>query len=187
MVEAGANDPGAPLPYEAVSSKIQSIAHHMSLDSFVFPIATLLPELCRYAVAEGQDATVGADPCWPVRLFLTLGVSHDMVVRVLEGVFETEDWGFRGAARTRIIELIVFAVGEWAADLRRRGGATKGSAIGPAVGELLQKCETELPAPGRGHNPGGGDLADVRRVLRALRREVAGLVERMPAASMRFM
>ncbi|KAF4123048.1 nuclear pore complex protein Nup155 [Geosmithia morbida] len=176
-----------PMPYEAVSSKIQTIAHHLSLDSFVFPIPTLLPELCRYAVAEGQDRSIGADPCWPVRLFLTLGVSHDMVVRVLEGVFETEDWGFRGATRSRVIELIVFAVGDWVADVRRRGGTGKGGAIGPAVGELLQKCETELPAPGRGQNPGGADLADIRAALRSLRREVAGLVERLPVGSMRFM
>ena len=176
------------MPYESVSSKIQNIAHHTSLDSFVFPIPTLLPQLCRYAVSEHQDATIGANPCWPVQLFLSLGVSHDMIVRVLENVFETEDWGFRGATRSRIIELIVYAVSDWVADVRRRGGAGKGGSIGPSVGDLLQKCEAELPAPGRGQqNTGGSDLAEVKRALWTLRREVAGLMERMPTGSMRFM
>lgn len=176
-----------PLPYEAVSSKIQNIAHHTSLDSFVFPIQTLLPELCRYAVAYQQDATIGADPSWPVQLFLALGVSHDMIVRVLENIFDTQDYGFSGMVRNRIIEIIVFAVSDWVAEVRRRGGASKGSSIGLSVGELLGRCESALPPPGHGSNYGGAELAEIRRVLKSLRREVAGLVERAPTGSLRFM
>lgn len=176
-----------PLPYEAVTSKIQNIAHHTSLDSFVFPIQTLLPQLCRYAVAFQQDTTIGADPTWPVQLFLSLGVSHDMIVRVLESIFDTQDYGFSGMVRNRVIEIIVYVVNDWVAEIRRRGGAGKGGSLGPSVGDLLQRCEAALPGPGLGNNHGGADLADVRRVLRMLRREVAGLVERVPTASMRFM
>lgn len=179
--------PTPPLPYEAVTSKIQNIAHHTSLDSFVFPIQTLLPELCRYAVAYQQDATIGADPTWPVQLFLTLGVSHDMIVRVLENIFDTQDYGFSGMVRNRIIEIIAYVVNDWVAEVRRRGGAGKGGSIGPSVGELLARCESALPPPGQGNNNGGADLADVRRVLRTLRREVAGLIERVPTGSLRFM
>ncbi|OAA58342.1 non-repetitive nucleoporin [Cordyceps fumosorosea ARSEF 2679] len=112
-----------PLPYEAVSSKIQNIAHYTSLDSFVFPIQTLLPELCRYAVAYQQDGTIGADAMWPAQLFLNLGVSHSMIVQTLENIFDTQDYGFSGAARNRVIETIVFVVSDWAAEARRRGGA----------------------------------------------------------------
>ncbi|KAK2616776.1 hypothetical protein QQS21_000153 [Conoideocrella luteorostrata] len=179
--------PTPPLPYEAVTSKIQNIAHHTSLDSFVFPIQTLLPELCRYAVAYQQDATIGADPTWPVHLFLTLGVSHDMMVRVLENIFDTQDYGFSGMVRNRIIEIIAYVVNDWVAEVRRRGGAGKGGSIGPSVGELLGRCEVALPPPGQGNNNGGTDLADIRRVLRTLRREVAGLIERVPTGSLRFM
>lgn len=175
------------MPYEAVSSKIQNIAHHTSLDSFVFPIETLLPELCRYAVAYQQDATIGADPSWPVQLFLSLGVSHDMIVRVLESIFDTQDYGFSGMVRNRIIEIIVYVVNDWVAEMRRRGGASKGGAISPAVGELLGRCEAALPPPGHGNNNGGTDLSEVRRVLKTLRREVGGLVERVPTGSLRFM
>jgi nuclear pore complex protein Nup155 len=177
---------GVPMPYEALSSRIQNIAHQTSLDSFVFPIQTLLPLLCQYAVAEGQDVSINADPAWPVQLFLHLGVSHDMIVRVLENIFDTQDYGFSGNTRNRIIELIVYVVRDWVADMRRRGGSGKGSSIGPTVGELLARCESALPAPGYGSNPGGGELADIRRVLKTLRREVAGLVERVPTGSMRF-
>ncbi|KAJ4153524.1 hypothetical protein LMH87_010008 [Akanthomyces muscarius] len=175
-----------PLPYEAVSSKIQNIAHYTSLDSFVFPIQTLLPELCRYAVAYQQDATIGANAMWPVQLFLSLGVSHNMIVQVLENIFDTQDHGFSGMVRNRMIELIVFVVNEWAAEARRRGGQANGGTIGAAVGELLARCEAALPPPGHGNNNGGADLADIRRVLKALRREVAGLVERAPSASLRW-
>ncbi|KAG6029595.1 hypothetical protein E4U19_000882 [Claviceps sp. Clav32 group G5] len=178
--------PNPPMPYEAVSSKIQKIACHTSLDSFVFPIKMLLPEVCRYSVAYQQDATIGADPTWPAKLFLSLGVSHDMIVRVLEGIFDTRDYGFSGAARTRIIEILAFVVNEWVAEVRRRGGTGKGGSLGPAVGDLLRRCEEALPPPGQGHNTGGAELADIRRLVKSLRREVGGLIERAPSGSLRF-
>ncbi|GKU05553.1 hypothetical protein FLAG1_08433 [Fusarium langsethiae] len=178
--------PSPPLPYECVTSKIQNIAHRTSLDSFIFPIQDLLPELCRYAVAYQQDATIGADPTWPVQLFLTLGVSHDMIIRVLEGVFDSQDYGFSGSVRNRMIELIVYVVNDWVAEARRRGGAGKGGAIGPSVADLLKRCDAALPPPGHGNNAGGADLADVRRVLKGLKREVDGLSQRVPTGSLRF-
>ncbi|CAH0025896.1 unnamed protein product [Clonostachys rhizophaga] len=180
------NTPPPPMPYEAVASRIQNIAHRTSLDSFVFPIATLLPEVCRYAATCQQDGRIGADASWPAQLFLTLGVSHDIIVRVLENVFDTQDYGFSGASRYRIIELIAYVVNDWIAEVRRRGGVGKGVSIGPYVGDLLARCEAALPPPGHGSNPGGADLADIRRVLRTVQREVAGLVERVPTGSLRF-
>lgn len=187
LESSGPGIPSPPLPYESVTSKIQNIAHRTSLDSFIFPIQDLLPELCRYAVAYQQDATIGADPTWPVQLFLTLGVSHDMIVRVLEGVFDSQDYGFSGSVRNRMIELIVYVVNDWVAEVRRRGGSAKGGAIGGTVAELLKRCDSALPPPGHGNNAGGADLADVRRVLKALKREVEGLSQRVPTGgSLRF-
>ncbi|KAH7324644.1 Non-repetitive/WGA-negative nucleoporin C-terminal-domain-containing protein [Stachybotrys elegans] len=174
----------ATMPFEAVASKIRNIAHRTSLDSFVFPIQTLLPEVCRYAVAFKQDNSVGADSWWPVQLFLSLGVSHDMIVRVLEDIFDTQDYGFSGTALNRIIEFIVYVVNDWVAEMRRRGGAGKAGAIGTSVGELLSRCEAALS--GHMTNPGGAEVAEIRRVLKVLRREVAGLVERAPTGSLRF-
>ncbi|KAI8273865.1 Nucleoporin NUP170 [Colletotrichum sp. SAR11_240] len=189
MEEAGPGIPVLPSPYESVSVKVQNIAHRTSLDSFIFPVPVLLPEVCRYAVEYHQDAEIGADPTWPVQLFISLGVSHDMVTRVLESVFDTQDYGFSGNNRNRIIELIVFAVDVWQREVKRRGGASlKGDgAIGAWVKDLLSRCESSLPPAGHGSNPGGADLAEVRRRLRAVRREVDGLVERGPSGSLRFM
>lgn len=176
-----------PQPYEAVSNKIHNIAHRTSLDSFVFPIQTLIPELCRYSVAYQQDITINADPTWPVRLFLSLDVSHDLIIRVLENILDTQDYGFSGMVRNRIVELIVFVVADWVAEVRRRGGAGKGGAIGPSVRDLLLRCEAALPAAGHGHNHGGADVADIRRGLRTLKAEVGALVERVPTGSLRFL
>ncbi|OLN97413.1 Nucleoporin NUP170 [Colletotrichum chlorophyti] len=188
MEEAGPGIPVLPSPYESVSVKVQNIAHRTSLDSFIFPVPVLLPEICRYAVEYHQDAEIGADPTWPVQLFLSLGVSHDSVTRVLESVFDTQDYGFSGNNRNRIVELIVFAVDTWQREVKRRGSSLKGDgAIGAWVKDLLSRCEASLPPVGHGSNPGGMDLADVRRRLRSVRREVDGLVERGPSGSMRFM
>lgn len=170
-----------------MTSKIQSLAHRTSLDSFVFPIQMLLPELCRYSLALQQDNTIGADPAWPVRLFLGLGVSHDMVVRILENLFDTQDHGFRGSARYRVVELIAVTVSEWVAEVRRRGGIGKGGSIGPGISELLGRCIDALPAQGQGSNPGGANLSDIRLSLRQTQREVDGLVDRVPTGSLRFM
>jgi nuclear pore complex protein Nup155 len=169
--------------------KIQSIAHRTSLDSFIFPIPMLLPELCRYSVVYHQDAEIGASPTWPVQLFVNLTVSYDMITRVLENVFDTQDLGFSGMVRNRIIEMIVFTVENWKADVRRRGGASlKGDgAMGSWVKDLLARCDASLPPPGSGHNNGGSDLAEVRKRLKSLRREVEGIIERGPGGSLRFM
>ncbi|RDA83830.1 hypothetical protein CP532_5137 [Ophiocordyceps camponoti-leonardi (nom. inval.)] len=180
--------PPPPMPYEAVSTKIRIIAHRTSLDSTVFPIETLLTELSRYAVAYHQDATIGADPTWPVQLFLALDVSHDVIVKVLENMLDTQDYGFNGVIRSRIVEMVVYVVKSWVGEVRRRGGTDKGGSIGPWVNELLMRCEDALPPPGQGSNNGGADLADVRRELRTLRRETSGLMERMSmGSSMRFL
>ncbi|KAG8427339.1 hypothetical protein J3459_006807 [Metarhizium acridum] len=110
-----------------------------------------------------------------------------MIVRVLENIFDTQDYGFSGMARNRIIEIIAYVVNDWVADVRRRGGAGKGGSIGPPVADLVGRCESALPPPGQGNNNGGMDLADIRRVLRSLRREISGLIERVPTGSLRFM
>ncbi|SPN98488.1 related to NUP170 - nuclear pore protein [Cephalotrichum gorgonifer] len=181
----------APLPYESVSVKVQNIAHRTACDTVIFPISTLLPEICRYACAQRQDASIGADPTWPVQLFLGVGVSHDVVVRVLEHVFDTQDYGFSVMARrTRLIELIAYVVDSWSKEVRRRGGGGGlggGAKIGMGAGvvELLERCEAGLPAPPGGSNPGGMEVAELRRVIRTLRREVGSLVERM-GGTMRF-
>lgn len=100
-----------PLPYESVSQQIQLIAHRTSLDSLVFPVDALLPMLCAYAINNGQDAAgVGADPCWPVLLLLSLGVPHALVVQVLENVLDAQEAPFTGRRRKAVVQWIARAV-----------------------------------------------------------------------------
>lgn len=149
---------------------------------------------------------MGADPNWPVRLFLSLGVSHDMVTRVLENLFDTQDHGFTGALRLRVIEWIATVIEIWIAEVRRRGGnggnrmngsasigpgSTLGGAAGGAaptgvlaqwVADLLVRCDDALPAPtgGAAHqNVGGCDLPELRRRVRGVKRDVQSMTERL--------
>ena len=190
LQQGGPGIPTHPQPYESVASKIQSIAHRTSLDSFIFPIPMLLPALCSYAVTQHQDAEIGADPTWPVQLFLALSVPYDMITRILENMFDTQDMPFTGMVRNRLVELIVYVVDAWQRDTKRRGATSsaKGdAAIGPWVRDLLVRCEVALPPAGHGHNNGGADLADVRRRLRNVKRDVEALADRRGGGSLGFM
>jgi nuclear pore complex protein Nup155 len=158
-----------------VSSQIQTIAHRTSLDSLIFPIDTLLPIICKYAIEHTQDASIGADPCWPVLLFLHLGVSHTLIVRVLENIFDNQEAPFTGRRRKIIVQWINVAVEAWVREVERRGGAPGGKggegALGSWVTELLGRCDEALAQIGGGGARGVGDaeeLAETRRKTRLL-------------------
>ncbi|CAK7225763.1 hypothetical protein SCUCBS95973_005973 [Sporothrix curviconia] len=127
-------DPSAgppPLPYEAVSVQIQTIAHRTSLDSLIFPVEVLLGTLCEYALTRHQDASIGADPSWPVLLFLQLRVSHAMVVRVLERLLDAQEVPFTGRRRRVVVDWINAAVSLWCHDVEV--GAAGGGGLGGAI------------------------------------------------------
>ncbi|KAI1299021.1 Non-repetitive/WGA-negative nucleoporin C-terminal-domain-containing protein [Xylaria venustula] len=164
-----------PQPYETLVAKIEEICHRSSKDSFIFPVAFLMPEICRYAIENGQDGRIGADVNWPINLFLHLDVSHDLVVRVLETMFEAQDVPFRGAARARLVEWICHAVAQWVRELGRHGRPE--ARLEPWVGELIIECDEWASANARaGTNEGGKDLRDILREVRDIRRAVEGLV-----------
>ncbi|KAJ8119698.1 hypothetical protein ONZ43_g3411 [Nemania bipapillata] len=170
---AAPGDP-PPQPYETLITQIEGICHRSSKDSFIFPVPTLMPELCRYAVEHGQDGRIGADIHWPINLFLHLDVSHDLVVRVLETMFEAQAVPFRGAGRARLVEWICHAVSLWVRDLGRHGRPD--ARLEPWVGELIAECDTWATANVRGTNEGGADPRDLAREVREVRRTVEGLV-----------
>lgn len=141
-------DEPPPLPYEAIAAQIQTIAHRTSLDSLIFPIDTLLTMVCEYALTRDQDSSIGADDSWPVLLFLQLGVSHALVVRVLERIFDAQEAPFTGRRRVRVVEWIDTTVETWVREVDRRGGAGAGkggeSSLGVWVGELLSRCDEDV-------------------------------------------
>ncbi|OTA55948.1 nucleoporin Nup157/170 [Hypoxylon sp. EC38] len=170
---AQAGDP-PPQPYEVLVGQIQDICHRSSNDSFIFPVPTLLPEICRYAFENAQDTRIGADVNWPVIVFLNLGVSYDLVMRVLEQMFEAQEVPFRGAGRARIIEWIIYVAGQWVRELSRN--ARSEARLDPWVSDLVVECERWLGANSLSNNAGGADIWDLVGRVAELRRAVEGLV-----------
>ncbi|KAK3938258.1 Non-repetitive/WGA-negative nucleoporin C-terminal-domain-containing protein [Diplogelasinospora grovesii] len=188
-----------PKPYEMVSTQIQTIAHRTSLDSLIFPVDTLLPLVCGYALNNGQDASIGADPCWPVLLFLRLGVSHALIVRVLEGILDAQEAPFTGRRRKVVVQWIGVAVEAWVHEVERRGAVAVGGggggegAIGQWVSDLLGRADEALVqiAGAGGRNLGQADmeeLLEIQRATRALKRNVDALAnaELQGLGSLRF-
>lgn len=169
----GQSDPPA-YPYEELVGKIQDICHRSSNDSFIFPVPTLLPEICKYSYENAQDRRSNADVNWPVIVFLNLGVSYDLVLRVLEQMFEAQEVPFRGASRVRIIEWIVHVASSWVRELNRSGRPE--ARLDVWVGDLMLECENWLSTNSRIDNPGGADVRDITRAVKEIRRAVDGLV-----------
>ncbi|KAI0161937.1 nucleoporin-domain-containing protein [Hypoxylon sp. FL1284] len=171
----GAKDQDAPpMPYERLAAQLQDICHRSSNDSFIFPVPTLMPDVCRYAFEHAQDGRANADVNWPIALFLSLGVNYDLVVRVLEQMFEAQEVPFRGAGRVRIIEWITYAVGQWIRDLSRNGRPE--ARLDSWVSELMAECDGWVSTNMRNNNEGGADIGDIARAVREVRRAVDGLV-----------
>ncbi|KAI0132903.1 non-repetitive/WGA-negative nucleoporin [Xylariales sp. AK1849] len=164
-----------PQPYEKVIGVIQDVCHRASNDSFIFPVATLLPDVCRYAVENNQDGWIGADPNWPITVFLQLGVSHDLVTRVLEQMFQSQDRPFRNnAGRMRVVEWITFVVRNWVREVARSGRPERG--LESWVSELMHECAGKIPHEASQERSGSGtpeadikrDVAEVTKALDAL-------------------
>jgi nuclear pore complex protein Nup155 len=164
------------LPYESVSQQIGIIAHRTSLDSLVFPVDALLPLVCAYAVSNGQDASIGADPSWPVLLFLNLGVPHALVAQVLENMFDAQEAPFTGRRRRAVVQWIVTVVDAWVRDVERRGAVGKGgadAAMGAWVAELLARADESLVVA---QNGAGAEVVDLKRAVQALKKSVDAIV-----------
>ncbi|KAI1854072.1 hypothetical protein JX266_001213 [Neoarthrinium moseri] len=166
-----ANLEAPPQPYERLVGVIQDVCHRASNDSFIFPVATLLPEVCRYAVENGQDERIGADFDWPVLLFLQLGVSHDLVTRILEQMFESQDVPFRGVGRLRVVEWIIYVVHAWVREITRSARPERG--LESWVSELMAECEALVRNPPQGQ--ASQALADLAREAREVKKAVDGL------------
>lgn len=179
-----------PLPYEAVSMQIQTIAHRTSLGSLIFPIDVLLTIVCEYALAKQQDASIGANPAWPVLLFLQLRVSHAMIVRVLERILDTQEVPFTGRRRKAVVEWINTVVSIWCHELELSGlGSAKGDAsMAQWVVDLMGRAERtvlDILASVRDARL-KKELEDVLNETRMLRGQVDSNVRPGPQATMRF-
>lgn len=193
--------PPPPAPYEAVSMQIQTIAHRTSLDTMIFPIDTLLPIVCEYAITQEQDESIGADNSWPVLLFLQLQVSPSVIVRILEPIFEAQEAPFTGRRRRFVGAWINTAVEAWLREVERQGlqsvgrgtlgdGVSEG-VLGSWVHELLGRVTEgigRLAATGREHNAATLEAEEVARKAKLLRLSVEKAVRQQGLnRTMRFM
>lgn len=116
---------------------------------------------------------IGAEPNWPVIIFLQLGVSHDLITRILESMFEGQDVPFRNAGRLRVVEWITYAVQDWARQVVRAGRSERG--MDPWVGELMTECVAFAGNPPRAQNEGGLSPQDLLRETKEVKATVDGL------------
>ncbi|KAL8297782.1 hypothetical protein RB597_007172 [Gaeumannomyces tritici] len=195
------SEPPPPAPYESVSMQIQMIAHRTSLDTMIFPIDTLLPIVCEYAITQEQDESIGADNSWPVLLFLQLQVSPSVIVRILEPIFEAQEAPFTGRRRRFVGAWINTAVEAWLREVERhglqsvgRGPVGDGSSdgiLGSWVFELLGRVAEDigrLAAAGREHNAATMEAEEVVRRAKQLRLSVEKAVRQQGLnRTMRFM
>ncbi|KAK0620539.1 Non-repetitive/WGA-negative nucleoporin C-terminal-domain-containing protein [Immersiella caudata] len=175
-----------PLPYESVSNQIQNIAHRTSLDSLIFPVDTLLPLVCSYAINQGQDASIGADPSWPVLVFLHLGVPHHLIVNVLEDIFEAQEAPFTGRRRKLVVQWIAVAVDSWVREVERRGTGGRGvdTAMASGVSGLLARADECLVQLSAGRNPDAEELLTTRKAVKELKRAVDSISAAEPQGSL---
>ncbi|KAK8105603.1 uncharacterized protein PG998_003921 [Apiospora kogelbergensis] len=162
-----------PQPYERIIGVIREVCHRASNDSFIFPVPQLLPDLCRYAVDNAQDGRMNADPNWPIMVFLGLGVSHDLVTRCLERMFESQEIPFRGAMLSRVVEWIVYSVRVWMRELARTGRPEQN--LPEWVGILVSECDVWIRTA-RGNNEGGMEMPELMRQVRDLKRSIDGAI-----------
>ncbi|KAF3767257.1 nucleoporin-domain-containing protein [Cryphonectria parasitica EP155] len=130
-----------PLPYEHVMAKVQDIAHRTSLNDHIFPIEFILTYLCRYSIEHGQDERIGANPAWPVLLFLNLHVPYPSITRVLERILDAQEAPFTGRRRKVVVGWIAEALLRWAREAETQGTA---GGIGRWVEDLLHRCQEAL-------------------------------------------
>jgi nuclear pore complex protein Nup155 len=114
---------------------------------------------------------------------MQLGVSHALIVRVLERMFDAQEAPFNGRRRKIVVQWIEAAVEAWVRELERRGGAGQGGKNGEGamsswVIELLCRCEESIVQILRGTRVLADveELEGIRRKTTSLKRAVEAVV-----------
>lgn len=176
-----------PLPYEHVMNKVQDVAHRTSLNDHVFPIDTVLSLLCRYAVDQQQDETIGADPNWPVLLFFSLNVPSATMARVLERILDAQEAPFTGRRRLVVVRWVSEVVTRWVRDVETQGNS---GAIGRWVADLLARCDEVMQElarqEARAQRAPSQAFQNVANRVHELQTWVQGIIDGRGAAGARY-
>lgn len=172
-----ADDPNLvqpPMPYEHVMAKVQDVAHRTSLNDHIFPIDVVLTLLCRYAVENGQDEAIGADPSWPVLLFLSLNVPHASITRVLERVLDAQEAPFTGRRRKVVVRWLCEVLARWVRSVETQGGS---GGMGQWVADLLERCHEAMEEVVRSEERQTRNVSPDTQAVHAQVRELQGWVQ----------
>lgn len=151
-------------------SKVQDVAHRTSLNDHVFPVEVILTLLCRYYIESEQDERIGADPTWPVLLFVSLDVPYASIARVLEHILDAQEAPFTGRRRKVVVQWINEVLRRWFREFETQG---IGGGIGRWVVDLVDRCleglEEVLQLDERAGRPQSADTQGVLAQTRSLR------------------
>lgn len=176
-----------PMPYEHVMSKVADVAHRTSLNDHIFPIDVVLTLLCRYSIENGQDENIGADPSWPVLLFLSLHVPHASITRVLERILDAQEAPFTGRRRKVVVRWLCEVLARWVRNVETQGGS---AGMGQWVADLLERCheamEEVVRLEERRTNTVSADTQTVHANVQQLQDWVRGVLEGIGAPTSRL-
>lgn len=176
-----------PLPCEHVMSKVQDVAHRTSLNDHIFPIDVVLTLLCRYSVENSQDETIGANPNWPVLLFLSLNVPSASITRVLERILDSQEAPFTGRRRKVVVRWLTEVLTRWVRNVETQGTA---GGLGHWVADLLDRCHEAMAEvvrlEERATRTVSADTQTVHAQVRELQTWVHGILDGRGAPSSRL-
>ncbi|CAN8101920.1 unnamed protein product [Discula destructiva] len=176
-----------PLPYEHVMSRVTDVAHRTSLNDHIFPIDVVLTLLCRYSIENGQDETIGADPSWPVLLFLSLNIPHASIARVLERILDAQEAPFTSRRRKVVVRWLNEVLARWVRNVETQGTA---GGLGQWVADLLERCQEAIQevvrAEERATRTVSTDTQTVHAQVRELQDWVQGVLDGRGAPASRL-
>lgn len=185
-----ADDPNLvqpPLPCEHVMSKVQDVAHRTSLNDHIFPIDVVLTLLCRYSIENAQDETIGANPSWPVLLFLSLHVPHASITRVVERILDAQEAPFVSRRRKVVVRWLNQVLVCWVRNVETQGTA---GGLGQWVADLLERCheamEEVVRLEERATRTVSADTQAVHAQVRQLQEWVQGILDGRGAPASRL-
>ncbi|KAF3942199.1 hypothetical protein ABW19_dt0210033 [Dactylella cylindrospora] len=146
------NDP-TKNPHEVVSDEFRKLGQRFALSEYIFPPDDLVPMLEIYAVENVPDTM---HTSWVPQTFLDAGVSAELLLKILDGMFYRDEVPFKGVHRKKLVRDAVYVAEKWfRLSMKRR---TKASMFGAGdqveggfkrqyVITTLEKYKTILSGP----------------------------------------
>ncbi|KAF3924754.1 hypothetical protein AA313_de0209947 [Arthrobotrys entomopaga] len=97
-------------PHEVVSDEFRNLGQRFSLSEYIFPPEDLVPMLEVYAVENVPDTM---HTSWVPQTFLDAGVSAELLLRIIDGMFYRDEVPFNGSNRKKLVRDAVYVAEKW--------------------------------------------------------------------------